>query len=48
VVEKVGECETCKKIIYCVDGFLDGIVKGSKVYCFKCEKKNDITKAACN
>lgn len=48
MVEKVGECVSCEKIIYCVDGFLDGIVIDSEVYCFACAKQNDITKATSN
>ncbi|MCV9885612.1 hypothetical protein [Metabacillus halosaccharovorans] len=41
MVEKVGECVTCKKIIYCTDGFLNGVVKNSEVYCFTCAEKSD-------
>lgn len=41
MVEKVGECAVCKKIIYCNNGFLDGIIIDSEVYCFKCAENNE-------
>ncbi|WP_175639088.1 hypothetical protein [Metabacillus schmidteae] len=41
MVEKIGECVSCKKIVYCTNGFLNGIVINSEVYCFACAEKND-------
>jgi hypothetical protein len=34
--ELVGNCCECKKEIYCLDGFLNGVVKDKNIYCFEC------------
>lgn len=34
--ELVGNCCECQKEIYCLDGFLNGVVEAKKVYCFDC------------
>jgi hypothetical protein len=36
--EEVGICQKCGKKIYCLDGFLNGIVKpGGELTCFGCD-----------
>jgi hypothetical protein len=41
--EKVGECMKCQKEIYCLDGFLNGVVlDNGDVVCFDCD--DDCTK----
>lgn len=38
--ELVGTCEACKKEVYCLNGFLNGIVKeDGKLLCFECEEE---------
>ncbi|MGM0876078.1 MAG: hypothetical protein ACQEWV_15190 [Bacillota bacterium] len=40
--EQVGACANCKKTIYCLDGFLDGVITEEKnLYCFSCLKEKD-------
>jgi hypothetical protein len=40
--ELVGECQECKKEIYCENGFFNGIVKeDGKITCFDCEEKKE-------
>ncbi|MGG4032962.1 hypothetical protein ABEV74_04510 [Paenibacillus cisolokensis] len=35
--ELVGECEVCRKEIYCEDGFLNGrLDEGGRLTCFAC------------
>jgi hypothetical protein len=34
--EYIGECFTCRRPVYCLNGFLDGVVSEGKVYCFEC------------
>ncbi|MBN8207659.1 hypothetical protein JI666_02750 [Bacillus sp. NTK071] len=35
--ELVGECANCHKPIYCLDGFLDGVISDNRtLYCFSC------------
>ncbi|GIQ66204.1 hypothetical protein PACILC2_47720 [Paenibacillus cisolokensis] len=35
--ELVGECEVCRKEIYCEDGFLNGrLDEGGRLTCFTC------------
>jgi hypothetical protein len=35
--EQVGICAKCKKTIYCMDGFLNGIIDEENIlYCFSC------------
>ncbi|MFF2484523.1 hypothetical protein [Paenibacillus sp. NPDC058071] len=35
--EFIGYCALCKKPLYCLDGFLDGIVRDDKsAICFVC------------
>ena len=35
--ELVGHCQECQKEIYCLDGFLDGIVREDQsLICFEC------------
>jgi hypothetical protein len=42
VEELVGHCANCKKSIYCLDGFFNGIQEeGGKIYCFSCGKSED-------
>ncbi|WP_269431568.1 hypothetical protein [Bacillus sp. SA1-12] len=38
--EKVGKCSVCHKTIYCLDGFLNGVITDDKIlYCFSCSKE---------
>ncbi|MCM3719097.1 hypothetical protein [Fictibacillus phosphorivorans] len=38
--EYVGPCESCKKDLYCMDGFFQGEISPSgKLYCFSCIKE---------
>jgi hypothetical protein len=40
VKELIGVCIECKKEIYCLDGFLDGIIsRNGQLICFPCHKK---------
>ncbi|MGM7724206.1 hypothetical protein [uncultured Metabacillus sp.] len=40
--EEVGKCSVCEKTIYCLDGFLDGIITKEKIlYCFSCSTKEE-------
>ncbi|MGG3469591.1 hypothetical protein ABES02_19170 [Neobacillus pocheonensis] len=44
MTELVGTCLACKKDIYCLDGFLNGVLTNEKeIYCFNCYEntKND-------
>ncbi|MGG1675197.1 hypothetical protein ACIFOT_05510 [Neobacillus sp. NRS-1170] len=42
MAELVGECAGCKKDIYCLDGFLNGVVtKDKEIFCFECIDSND-------
>ncbi|MCT2536663.1 hypothetical protein NYQ66_12935 [Aquibacillus koreensis] len=35
--EKAGKCVKCARIVYCLEGFLDGVVSEDKeLYCFSC------------
>ncbi|MFB5661586.1 hypothetical protein [Alteribacillus sp. HJP-4] len=35
--EKVGNCADCHVAVYCMDGFLNGVITDSKrVLCFSC------------
>jgi len=35
--ELVGSCKCCKKDIYCLDGFFNGIhTEENEIYCFDC------------
>lgn len=38
--EQVGKCARCKKEIFCMDGFLDGIYDEGMLLCFDCDKQN--------
>ncbi|MDP4551413.1 hypothetical protein Q9251_11025 [Alkalihalobacillus macyae] len=40
--ERVGECANCHKPIYCLDGFLDGVISENRaLYCFSCKDLAD-------
>lgn len=41
--ELVGMCSNCNKEIYCLDGFINGVVinNSGKLLCFDCEGKID-------
>ncbi len=40
--EHVGKCSLCEKEIYCLDGFLDGVVSEDRaLYCFECAAKQE-------
>ncbi|MBM7605556.1 hypothetical protein JOC75_003579 [Metabacillus crassostreae] len=41
MVEKVGVCLKCNKTVYCIDGFLNGVVNDAQVYCFECLEDED-------
>lgn len=34
MVEKIGVCLMCKKAVYCIGEFLNGVVDTREVYCF--------------
>ena len=45
VEEKVGQCSICNKTIYCLDGFLDGVITDDKeLLCFSCEQEGELGK----
>ncbi|EIJ83807.1 hypothetical protein MGA3_00870 [Bacillus methanolicus MGA3] len=39
--EFIGFCSECGKQIFCLDGFLNGVVSDDKkrLYCFQCSEK---------
>ncbi|PTX64359.1 hypothetical protein C8P63_103144 [Melghirimyces profundicolus] len=38
--ERVGECSGCGKVVYCLEGFLNGVVLADgKIRCFDCDRK---------
>ncbi|MBP1992731.1 hypothetical protein J2Z66_004344 [Paenibacillus eucommiae] len=38
--ELVGYCKKCEKEIYCIDGFLNGLIQeDSSMICFKCNEE---------
>ena len=38
--ERVGTCVCCRKTIYCLDGFLDGVITEEKIlFCHSCLKE---------
>ncbi|WP_255822192.1 hypothetical protein [Halobacillus shinanisalinarum] len=40
--EHVGNCSQCGKEVFCLDGFLNGVVSEDKsLYCFECADKNE-------
>jgi hypothetical protein len=40
--EFIGTCKCCSKEIYCLDGFLNGIITEKKeIYCFECIEKEE-------
>jgi hypothetical protein len=40
--ELVGHCANCKRPIYCLDGFFNGIQEeDGEIYCFSCRKSED-------
>jgi len=40
MTELVGICNECKKEVYCLDGFLNGVLTENKeIYCFNCHDK---------
>jgi hypothetical protein len=39
VKEYVGICTLCQKKVYCLEGFLNGVVVEGKLMCFACEEK---------
>ncbi|MGX6442514.1 hypothetical protein ACWM35_04720 [Neobacillus sp. K501] len=39
--ELIGQCSTCQKEIYCLDGFFNGVqTDDHKTYCFECFESN--------
>jgi hypothetical protein len=40
--EYVGECQICGKEVYCLDGFIDGVVNKDGVICFSCVDKGEM------
>jgi hypothetical protein len=42
-MEYIGVCKDCNKEIFCLDGFLNGVLTEEKdMYCFDCSEKKDI------
>jgi hypothetical protein len=40
--EEVGRCIKCGKTIFCLDGFLNGVVgTNGQITCFSCTQKED-------
>ncbi|MFE8702177.1 hypothetical protein ACFYKX_16380 [Cytobacillus sp. FJAT-54145] len=39
--EFVGHCFICKKELYCLEGFFDGVVAGEQLLCFTCSEGNE-------
>lgn len=37
--EYIGTCKKCQKSIFCLDGFLNGIVLEDGLLCFECKEK---------
>ncbi|WLD94894.1 hypothetical protein [Alkalihalobacillus sp. AL-G] len=37
--EYIGTCKECQKSIYCLDGFLNGIVLKDGILCFECHEE---------
>lgn len=39
--ELIGQCTSCLKEIYCLDGFFNGVqTEDHKIYCFECFESN--------
>ncbi|WP_281279548.1 hypothetical protein [Aquibacillus sediminis] len=34
--EQVGSCSECGKSVYCLEGFLNGVIEEGRLYCFTC------------
>jgi hypothetical protein len=44
MVEEVGVCTMCNKTVYCIDGFLNGMLNDqSELLCFHCFDENKIS-----
>lgn len=39
--EQIGECTNCQKLVYCLNGFLDGVSWNGQLYCFTCFEKHE-------
>jgi len=44
--ELVGNCNTCGKQVYCLDGFLNGIHSDGQLLCFDCAEQTEREKGA--
>lgn len=45
MIEEVGKCVNCSKIVYCTDGFLNGIIEeNGSLLCFECSKRDEVNK----
>jgi len=40
--ERVGTCMGCGSEVYCLGGFLNGISKEGKLFCFECSEAADL------
>ncbi|RKD76197.1 hypothetical protein ATL39_0410 [Sinobaca qinghaiensis] len=40
--EPVGNCCLCGRIVYCMDGFLNGVYIDNDLYCFPCRKEQPL------
>ncbi|MDM5337798.1 hypothetical protein QUF84_11260 [Fictibacillus enclensis] len=39
--ELVGNCSQCKKPVYCLEGFLNGVHVNGTLLCFSCSEERD-------
>lgn len=37
--EKVGVCNKCGKVLYCLDGFFNGVKEKEGIFCFACAEE---------
>jgi hypothetical protein len=45
VKELVGYCENCKRQVFCLNGFLDGVNEQGKLLCFSCADNETVIKS---
>ncbi|GAA0493842.1 hypothetical protein GCM10008986_20410 [Salinibacillus aidingensis] len=39
--DPVGNCQNCGEMVYCKDGFLDGVHEGGNLFCNPCYSQQE-------